>query len=124
MAPLLLLWRRVLVPVAREVRDAVLVAWRVAGYVSRAVGRALKWLVTVVLVVPAAWVWRALVLPVWRPVRRAAAEARRAVRDALAAVRETVRGVRADLRTALTRGAPRPVERGGRRGEPEGRNPQ
>jgi hypothetical protein len=92
------------------------------GGTVRAVGRVLKWLVTMVLVVPVAWVWHTVVLPVWRPVRYAAAEAR-AVRGALAVARETVRGVRADIRTALF-GAPRPVERGGPRAEPEGRDPQ
>ncbi|MGY0486579.1 hypothetical protein [Streptomyces sp. WG-D5] len=101
--PLLAVWRWVLVPVGhvlavvgREVWDALLVAWRVAGYVSRAVGRVLRWLI----VDPLRWVYRTVLTPVGhvvrdyvlRPVGRAAASVRAAARQARADVRRLLFG--------------------------------
>jgi hypothetical protein len=96
--PLIALYRYVLAPVGREIWAALRWAWRVAGYISHALGRVLAWLGRVLLVVPVRWAWRVLVGPagrwlrqsVWWPVRRALAQAR-----------ETVRQVRADVRRAL-----------------------
>jgi hypothetical protein len=107
--PLRLLWCRLLAPVGREIVAAVQVAWRVAGYVSRAVGRALKWLARNLVGRPATWCYRHVATPVghfvrdtvWRPARTAAAEAGRAARAALASARETVRRSRQDAWRAL-----------------------
>ncbi|MEU3450934.1 hypothetical protein AB0H29_27485 [Streptomyces thermolilacinus] len=97
--PLGALWRRVLVPVGRalaflgrELAAALAVAWRVAGYVSRAVGRALKWALWQTVGRPARWFYRSVCTPlghfvrdaVWRPVHDA-------VRDALSTARRTLR---------------------------------
>ncbi|MEV3991218.1 hypothetical protein AB0J57_20150 [Streptomyces sp. NPDC049837] len=114
---------RLLVVVGREIRDAVVVAWRVAGYVSRAVGRALKWLAWHLAGRPMTWFYRSVCTPVghalrdhlWRPVRNAAVEAGRAARAALASAAETVRRARRDAWRALAGGA-----RDGRPGEPAG----
>ncbi|MFI1190115.1 hypothetical protein [Streptomyces californicus] len=124
-APLSWTYRRILVPVGREIGDALAVAWRIAGYVSRAVGRALAWLVLTLLVAPVAWAYRTLCTPVghflrdslWAPARRAAAEAGRAVRAALASVRETVRRARHDARRAPA-GSPTAARPGEPRGVP------
>lgn len=101
--PLLAVWRYVLVPVGRvlgvigrEIWDALRVAWRVAGYVSRAVGRALRWLI----VDPLRWVYRTVLTPVGhvvrdyvlRPVARVAASVRAAARQARADVRRLLFG--------------------------------
>ncbi|MGW0034913.1 hypothetical protein ACWDXD_34495 [Streptomyces sp. NPDC003314] len=134
--PAVWLWTRVLAPVGREVRDALALCWRVAGFVSRAVGRGLKWLAWNLLgrplvriwwglrwcgrnlvAGPVARVWAAVVRPagrwvrdgVWAPARRAAVEAGRAAKDALAAARATVREARRDAWRALV-GSVRPVE--------------
>ncbi|ORT61982.1 hypothetical protein BKD26_01865 [Streptomyces sp. CB03238] len=114
---------RALVVVGREIRDALVVAWRVAGYVSRAVGRALKWLAWNLVGRPVAWCYRNVCAPVghalrdhlWRPVRKAAVEAGRATRAALASARETVRRARREAWRALVGGPPV-----GRPGEPAG----
>ncbi|RST16721.1 hypothetical protein E2C00_06830 [Streptomyces sp. WAC05374] len=114
---------RALVVAGREVRDAFVVAWRVAGYVSRAVWRAVAWLVRQLAVRPLTWFYRSVCTPVghavrdhlWRPVRRAAAEAGRAAGAALASARETVRRARRDAWRALVGG-----DRAGRPGEPAG----
>lgn len=122
------LWRWVLVPVgrvlavvARETGTALVHAWRVAGYVSRAVWRFLAALFRWVVVEPVRWTYRTVLTPVGHVLRdavlRPAAEVARAVgraaRQALAGARESVRQVRADLRRALF-GEPRrpePVDR-------------
>ncbi|MGW7365102.1 hypothetical protein ACWGI8_17105 [Streptomyces sp. NPDC054841] len=108
---------RALAVVGREIAGAFAVAWRVAGYVSRAVGRALKWLGWNLLGRPVAWFYRNVCTPVghfvrdqlWAPARRAAVEAGRAVRGALASARETVRQARRDAWRALV-GGPREPE--------------
>ncbi|MGA5405996.1 hypothetical protein ACPCSC_01865 [Streptomyces lavendulocolor] len=141
-APLRWLWRRVLVPparwlyrwvltpagrglvvVARELRDAVVVAWRAAGYLTRAVGRGLRWLGWHLLGRPVAWCYRnvctlaghALRDHLWRPVRTAAAGAGRAGRAALASAAATVRRARRDAWRAPAGGPA-----AGRAGEPAG----
>ncbi|MFF8290675.1 hypothetical protein ACF068_15815 [Streptomyces sp. NPDC016309] len=114
---------RALVVVARELRDAVVVAWRVAGYLSRAVGRGLKWLGWNLLGRPVAWCYRNVCTPVghalrdhlWRPVRAAVAGAGRATAAALASARETVRRARREAWRALVGGPS-----AGRAGEPAG----
>ncbi|WP_159043066.1 MULTISPECIES: hypothetical protein [unclassified Streptomyces] len=130
------LWTRVLVPVGREVRDALALCWRVAGFVSRAVGRGLKWLAWNLLGRPLVRVWWGLrwcgrnlvarpfarvrasvVRPVGRwvrdavsaPARQAAVEAGRAAKEALASARAVVREARRDAWRALV-GSARPVE--------------
>ncbi|WP_306326306.1 hypothetical protein [Streptomyces venezuelae] len=107
--PLGWLWNRVLVPVAREVADALAVCWRVAGFVSRAVGRALKWVAWTVVGRPVVWAWRNVCAPVghwvrdqvWAPARTAAVQAGRAAKDALASARAAVREARRDTWRAL-----------------------
>ncbi|MFJ8658943.1 hypothetical protein [Streptomyces sp. NPDC093795] len=129
--PLGWLWNRVLVPVGREVRDAFVLCWRAAGFVSRAVGRALAWLARFLVVRPVVWVWVSVVRPagrwvrdtvrsaarlvrdsvrsagrwvrdrVWAPARRVAVETGRAAKDALAAARAAVRQARRDTWRAL-----------------------
>ena len=116
-----LLWRRVLVPVgrllavvAREVGDALGHAWRIAGYVSRAVGRMVGTVVRWILVEPLRWVYRTVLTPVGhvvrdvvlRPVAEAARAVGRASRQALAGARETVRQTRAEVRRMLFGGPP------------------
>lgn len=100
--------------VAREIGDALVHAWRVAGYVSRAVfgfaGRVLRLL----FADPAVWLWRHVACPagravrdgVWRPAARAVREAGRGARAALAAARASVRETRAEIRRALFGGPP------------------
>ncbi|MFD9564676.1 hypothetical protein [Streptomyces sp. NPDC059994] len=126
-------YRRVLTPighavavVAREVAAAFGHAWRIAGHLSRAVGRGLKWLGWQLVGRPVRWVWRTVCAPVlhwvrdtvWAPVKRAAVEAGRVAgaalgaagrtaREALAAARDTVRQARAETRRALVGGPPR-----------------
>ncbi|MET9117525.1 hypothetical protein ABZX38_25475 [Streptomyces longwoodensis] len=114
--PVVAFWRWVLVPVGRvllvvgrEVGEALGHAWRVAGYVSVAVGRFLAALFRWVVVEPVRWVYRGVLTPlghvvrdaVLRPVAEAARGAGRAARQAVAAARETVRQARADVRRAL-----------------------
>ncbi|WP_329398771.1 hypothetical protein [Streptomyces melanogenes] len=117
---------RVLAVVVREVVDAFGHAWRIAGQVSRALGRGLKWLGWQLVGRPVRWVWRTVCAPVlywvrdtlWAPVKRAAVEAGRVAgaalrtagrtaREALASARETVRQARADAWRALVGGPPR-----------------
>lgn len=131
--PALAVWRRVLAPagrvlgvVAREAGAALGHAWRVAGYVSLAVGRALGTLLRWILVEPVRWVYRSVLTPVGHAVRdavlRPAVEAARAVgragREALAAARASVRRARADVRRTLF-GAPLKPQAAHRR-EPPG----
>ncbi|MFE5942311.1 hypothetical protein [Streptomyces sp. NPDC056480] len=107
--PVAWLWNRVLVPLAREVRDALAVCWRIAGFVSRAVGRALGRLAWSLLGRPAVWVWRNVCTPaghwvrdqVWAPARTAAVQAGRAAKEALASARAAVREARRDTWRAL-----------------------
>jgi hypothetical protein len=99
LVPLGALWRWVLVPLGRalaflgrELVAALAVAWRVAGYVSRAVGRALKWALWQTVGRPASRLYRSVCTPVghflrdevWRPVRAT-------VRAALSTARRTLR---------------------------------
>jgi hypothetical protein len=132
--PALALWRWVLAPVGRalavvvrEIGEALGHAWRIAGRISLAVGRALATLFRWVFVEPLRWVYRTVLTPVGHVVRdyvlRPAAEAVRGVgqvvRQALATARDTVRQARADFRRMLF-GEPRqPVAVD--RGEPSGR---
>ncbi|MGW6570115.1 hypothetical protein [Streptomyces sp. NPDC054975] len=117
--PLGWVWRRVLVPVGREILDALRVCWRVAGYISRAVGRALKWIAWNLVGRPTVWAYRSVCVPVghwvrdqvWAPARKAAVGARRVAREALASARATVRQARRDAWRALV-GAPRTTEPG------------
>ncbi|MGW0082916.1 hypothetical protein ACWDUZ_14835, partial [Streptomyces sp. NPDC003393] len=135
--PALALWRWVLAPVgralavvAREIGEALGHAWRVAGRISRAVGRALATLFRWIFVEPLRWVYRTVLTPVGHVVRdhvlRPAAEAARGVgrvvRQTLAFARETVRQARADFRRMLF-GEPRQPVAADRR-EPSGRDPR
>ncbi|KPC85908.1 membrane protein [Streptomyces sp. NRRL WC-3753] len=114
--PALAVWRWVLVPVGRalavvgrEVADAVGHAWRIAGHVSRAVGRFLGTLLRWTVVEPVRWVYRSVLTPVGhavrdavlRPLAEAGRGAGRAVRQALASARLSVRRARADVRRML-----------------------
>lgn len=132
--PALALWRWVLVPVGRflavvgrEVGQAIGHAWRVAGRISLAVGRALGTLFRWIFVEPVRWVYRTVLTPVGHVVRdavlRPAAEAARSVgratRLALASARESARQARADFRRMLF-GEPDRTEAVDRR-EPPGR---
>ncbi|WP_137989327.1 hypothetical protein [Streptomyces vilmorinianum] len=118
-APLVWLYRRVLVPLGREIADAFRVCWRIAGYISRAAGRALKWVAWNLAGRPVRWFYRSVCTPVghwvrdqvWAPAKRAAVEAGRAARAALASARETVRRARQDAWHALV-GGPRVTEPG------------
>ncbi|GAA3234666.1 hypothetical protein GCM10020256_51860 [Streptomyces thermocoprophilus] len=133
--PALAVWRYVLVPVgrfvavvAREIGDALGHAWRIAGYVSQAVGRFLGTLFRWIFVEPVRWVYRSVLTPVGhavrdavlRPAAQAARSVGRGVRQALAAARDTGRRTRAELRRALF-GAPRRAYEADRR-EPVGRD--
>ncbi|MFD3535909.1 hypothetical protein [Streptomyces sp. NPDC058664] len=121
--PAVFLYRRVLTPlgralavIGREIADALAIAWRMAGYVSLAVGRALKWLAWHLVGRPVGWFYRSVCTPVghvvrdalWRPARKVAVETGRAVRGALASARETVRRARREAWHALVGGARRP----------------
>ncbi len=117
--PAAAVWRWVLAPVgrtlavvAREVGAALGHAWRVAGYVSLAVGRALAAFFRWTVVEPARWVYRTVLAPVGhavrdavlRPVANAARSVGRITGDTLRSVRVTVRQVRQDVRRALLGG--------------------
>ncbi|KYK09887.1 MULTISPECIES: hypothetical protein [Streptomyces] len=114
--PALAVWRWVLVPVGRalavvgrELLDALGHAWRIAGHLSRAVGRALAALFRWTVAEPARWVYRSVLTPVGhavrdtvlRPLAEAARGAGRAGRQALRSARLSVRQARADLRRTL-----------------------
>ncbi|MGW1747736.1 hypothetical protein ACWCRD_19445 [Streptomyces sp. NPDC002092] len=114
--PALALWRWVLVPVGRflavvgrEVGQAIGHAWRVAGRISLAVGRALATLFRWIFVEPVRWAYRTVLTPVGhvvrdavlRPVAEAARRVGRATRLALASARESARQARADFRRML-----------------------
>lgn len=109
-------YRRVLAPVGREITDAAEVAWRIGGYLSRAAGRAVAWLVRHLIGVPVAWAHGTVCVPVGHFVRDAhRAPARRAARSAPATARETVRQARRDAWRVLVGGTA-----GTRFGEPLG----
>ncbi|CAM5249814.1 hypothetical protein GCM10010230_03770 [Streptomyces narbonensis] len=107
---------RVLAVIGREVAAALAIGWRMAGYISLAVGRALKWLAWNLLGRPVSWFYRSVCTPVghfvrdavWRPAKQVAVETGRAVRGALASARETVRRARRDAWHALVGGERRP----------------
>ncbi|MET9619152.1 hypothetical protein ABZZ37_00045 [Streptomyces sp. NPDC006464] len=109
--------RHVLVPLARELLDALTFCWRIAGFVSRAVWRALGRAAWNLVGRPAAWFYRSVCTPlghwtrdrIWAPARTAAVEAGRVARDALATARATVRQARRDAWHALV-GGPRVTE--------------
>ncbi|AKZ55699.1 Integral membrane protein [Streptomyces ambofaciens ATCC 23877] len=126
--PVLAVWRWVLAPVGRvlaviggEVLDALGHAWRIAGYVSLAVGRFLGTLFRWTVAEPARRVYQAVLTPVGhavrdtvlRPLAEATRGAGRATRRALAAARLSVRQARADVRRVLFGNPPqaRPVAR-------------
>ncbi|MFE5185505.1 hypothetical protein [Streptomyces sp. NPDC056628] len=100
---------RVLAVIGREVRDALGHTWRVAGRVSRAVGRFLGTLLRWIFVEPVRWVYRTVLTPaghvvrdlLLRPAAEAARAAGRATRQALASVRASARQARADIRRTL-----------------------
>lgn len=114
--PALALWRWVLTPVGRvlavvgrEVWDALGHAWRIAGYVSRAVGRFLGTLFRWTVTEPARWVYRSVLTPVGhavrdtvlRPLAEGARGVGRAARQALDSARLSLRQARADVRRML-----------------------
>ncbi|MFH8632806.1 hypothetical protein ACH4CC_23520 [Streptomyces lydicus] len=118
LVPAVALWRYVLGPVlgalatvltvvVREVADALGHCWRVAGAISRAVGRFLGAVLRRLVAEPLRRAYRHVLTPlghavrdgVWRPVRRA-----------LRGVRETVRQARGEIRRALF-GTPAPERR-------------
>jgi hypothetical protein len=100
---------RVLAVVGREVWDALGHAWRIAGYVSLAVGRFLGTLFRWIFVEPVRWVYREVLTPVGhvirdavlRPFVEAARSVGRVTRATLASARESVRQARADVRRML-----------------------
>ncbi len=114
--PAYAVWRWVLAPVgrvlgvvAREAGAALGHAWRVAGYASLAVGRALAALFRWTVVEPARWLYRTVLAPVGhavrdavlRPVAEAARAAGRVARETLRLVAATARQARRDVRRAL-----------------------
>lgn len=101
--PLVWLGRHVLIPVGREIGSAVAAAWRVAGYVARAVGRRIAVVFRVLIAVPVAWAWRWTGGPFFHGVAVCGRWVRRAV---LHPVRQAVADARRTVRTALF-GAPR-----------------
>ncbi len=133
--PAVALWTWILAPVGRalavvahEVGEALGHAWRIAGRISRAVGRGLGTLFRWIFVEPLRRVYRTVLTPVGhvvrdallRPAAEAARVAGRAVGQVLAAGRDAVRQARADLRRMLLGGA-RPPAAVDRR-EPAGRD--
>lgn len=118
--PLVALWTYVLAPVGRalgvvlrEIWHALCFAWRIAGYVSRAVGRALRWLI----VDPLRWVYRTVLTPVGHVVRDYVL---RPVGRVAASVRAAARQARADVRRLLLGPAPRSEPQVSDRREPGG----
>ncbi|MDT3724470.1 hypothetical protein ROS62_06030 [Streptomyces sp. DSM 41972] len=113
---------RVLAVVAREVGAALGHAWRVAGYVSLAVGRAVAAFFRWTVVEPARWVHRTVLTPVGhavrdavlRPVAQVAHGVERVTRDTLRDIRVTTRQVRQDVRRALLGDPKTPGEQGNR----------
>ncbi|QNE77412.1 hypothetical protein F0344_24960 [Streptomyces finlayi] len=107
--PVVWTYRRILAPVGRELLAAFAMGWRIAGFISRAVGRVLAWLAWNLVGAPMIWAYRRVCTPVGHfvrdhvlaPARRAVLEAGRAARSALGAARETVRQARRDAWRAL-----------------------
>lgn len=105
--------------VGREFADAVVVCWRVAGRISRAVFRFLGRVLRFLFVDPVRWMWRNAVRPVgrglrdgiWRPAARVLREAGRGVGSAVAAARLSVRQTRQEIRYALFGGSEPVTER-------------
>ncbi|WP_446042006.1 hypothetical protein [Streptomyces sp. SID1121] len=113
--------RRILVPAGREIAAAFSVAWRIAGYLSRALGRALAWLFWNAVGRPGRWTYRNVCTPVghWvrdnvlAPAGRASRAIGRVARETLESARETFRQTRRDAWRALvgaTRGSSRMTE--------------
>jgi hypothetical protein len=104
-----LLWRLLLKPlglallfVLRELAEAVLWSWQVAG-------RILRWLARTLLLIPLRWAYHHVLTPVghalraaiWRPAASVARAATRATRQALATARQTARQAGRELRQVL-----------------------
>jgi hypothetical protein len=121
LAPAALLWRWLLRPAGlallallREIADALVWAWHLAGRMTRAIGRALTWLAVTFLATPLLWAYRRVLTPaghtlrdaVWLPATRAVRAAAQATRQALTTARETARRAAQDARRALF-GTPR-----------------
>ncbi|MGP3979967.1 hypothetical protein [Streptomyces sp. KR80] len=119
--PAVAVWRWILKPVGhalavvcREIGAALGHAWRVAGYISRAVWRFLARLFRWIFVEPVRWVYRTVLTPIghavrdqlWRPAAQAVRAVGRGVRQALVSAWESARQTRAEIRRALF-GAPR-----------------
>ncbi|MGW0764268.1 hypothetical protein [Streptomyces sp. NPDC002676] len=103
--PALALWRWILAPVGRflavigrGIGTALGHAWRVAGHVSRAVGRVLGTLARWIFLDPLRWVYRTVLTPVGHVVRDLVL---RPVAQVARAVGRAVREARADLRRML-----------------------
>ncbi|MEU2223261.1 hypothetical protein [Streptomyces sp. NPDC018347] len=122
--PALALWRWVLAPAGRflvfllrEVGDAFGHAWRIAGRISRAVGRFLGTLFRWMVAEPVRWVYRTVLTPVGhavrdavlRPVAGGVRAVGRVTREALAAARDTARQARAEFRRMLFGTSPEPA---------------
>jgi hypothetical protein len=107
---------RAIAVVAREIGTAIGHAWRVAGYVSLAVGRFLGRLFRWIFVEPVRWAYKSVLTPVghlvrdaiWRPAAEAARSVGRAARQALTSARESARQTRADIRRMLFGAPPEP----------------
>ena len=115
-APAVWIYRHILAPVGREIAAAVGVAWRIAGYISRAVGRAIKWLAWNLVGRPVRWFYQSVCTPVGHARARhhlaPRQEGRRrggpGRRGALQSARETVRQAARDAHGAAWR-RPRPA---------------
>ncbi|MFF0444861.1 hypothetical protein ACFYT4_00300 [Streptomyces sp. NPDC004609] len=109
--PLGWLWRRVLKPAGGEIGAAIGVAWRVAGYLTRALGDGLLWLFRTLVAGPVRWFYQNVCTPVghvvrdviWQPAKRAAIEAGAATRSAFRSARDAVRQARQSAWRALGR---------------------
>ncbi|MEU8778418.1 hypothetical protein [Streptomyces sp. NPDC048606] len=86
--PLELLYRWVLLPLVH----LLVGAWHLAGRLTRALGRGLRWLWRGCVARPAAWAYRRVATPVGHVVREVWRTARAAVRDARAEVRRALFG--------------------------------
>ncbi|MCX5198186.1 hypothetical protein OOK31_30575 [Streptomyces sp. NBC_00249] len=86
--PLALLHRYVLAPLGQ----LLVGAWHLAGRISRALGRGLRWLWRGLVARPAAWVYRQVATPVGHVLRTSWRTARAAVREARAEVRRVLFG--------------------------------
>ncbi|WP_282695079.1 hypothetical protein [Streptomyces sp. CC208A] len=92
--PLTWLWRYVLGPVRRFVGAALAWAWRIAGQVSRAVGRMVRRVLWHTIGRPLVWAYRVVLTPVghwlrawvWEPLAAAGRAVRAAAREVRAAL--------------------------------------